>query len=111
MTEEQLGPGKDVLSYCGKCKLALNHVIIDMKSPTVIGKCQCLTCKAKHLYRDPDKPVKKRASTKKAATVPVEQVWAEAVNGANGPAKSYSIKDTFEAVSYTHLTLPTIRLV
>ena len=41
---EAIGVAKEVLSYCGKCKMPLAHVILDMKTESTIGKCQCNTC-------------------------------------------------------------------
>ena len=91
-----LSAGQDVLSYCGKCKLALNHTIVTMKSSKTIGKCECNTCKAQHAYKDPTKVGKKTTGTKsKTTTVPVEVVWEQALKKASGEAKTYSIKGTF----------------
>jgi methylglyoxal synthase len=42
--------GKDVLSYCGKCKLTLSHTVTAMTG-TTIAKVQCNTCKAIHGFR------------------------------------------------------------
>lgn len=93
--KNEIGPGKEVLSYCGKCKLPLAHTIVAMKKNGTIGKCECKTCGANHLYRDPDKPVKARAGTKKKATISNEALWQEAVSNAAGPAKPYAMNATF----------------
>ena len=42
--------GDDVDSFCGKCKMALAHVIIAMKE-TKIARAQCKTCHSIHAYR------------------------------------------------------------
>ncbi|MBI2339242.1 MAG: hypothetical protein HYU99_02585 [Deltaproteobacteria bacterium] len=98
MTNQQLGAGKDVLSWCGKCKLTLAHVIVSMKDATTIGKCQCKTCFAEHNYRDPETAGKKKPSKKTARkeTVPVRRSWQEAVAGAQGTLKAYSTDKTFK---------------
>ncbi len=88
--KEELGVGKEVLSYCGKCKLALAHVIIDMKNDTTVGKCQCKTCSAKHNYRDPD------AVTKKKTTPSEAEIWKEALAKTDGAAKPYAMDKSFE---------------
>ena len=45
--------GGEVVSYCGKCKLALNHVIIAMDG-TKLTKLRCNTCNSLHGYRSPN---------------------------------------------------------
>lgn len=100
MSKTELGAGKDVLAYCGKCKLALNHVIIVMKNASTIGKCKCKTCGAEHLYRDPNQADKKtksktpRKSSSKA--IPIAEVWKNALENAQGESKSYNIKNEFQ---------------
>ena len=96
MTDQKIEVGQDVLSYCGKCKLALNHVIMAMKDENTIGRCECLTCHAKHLYRNPDAPVKKTGTRKKKeVAIPIDQIWAAEINKASGRAKGYSTKDEY----------------
>ena len=95
--------GKEVLSYCGKCKLPLGHTIVSMKDPATIGKVKCNTCQAQHMYKDPATKAKKVKSTakrsKKASkkTVSVGQLWMEEMGKASGKAKAYSIREKFIA--------------
>ena len=94
---EAIGVAKEVLSYCGRCKLALAHVIMDMKSETKIGKCQCKTCKAIHNYRDPVAMAKK-ARAKRIAAKPdatPEELWQEAMASTKGAAKPYAMNKSF----------------
>jgi hypothetical protein len=42
--------GKDTLTYCGKCKLDLAHVIVAMDGATP-AKVQCKTCRSTHNYK------------------------------------------------------------
>ena len=56
--------GKEVLSYCGKCKLPLGHIIVSMKDTATIGKVTCNTCKATHMYKDPATKTKKVKAAK-----------------------------------------------
>ena len=103
---EDLGVGKEVLSYCGKCKLALAHIILDMKDETTIGKCQCKTCKAKHNYRDPEAPTKRKSRATTAATVSPEELWKNAVAKTDGNAKPYAMDKKFtEGDLIDHATL------
>lgn len=93
--------GKEVLSYCGKCKLPLGHTIVSMKDSATIGKVECNTCHAIHMYKDPStkaKKVKSSGSTAKRTarkTVSVGQLWLEEMGKVSGKAKSYSIRAKF----------------
>lgn len=97
MTNQQLGAGKEVLSYCGKCKLILAHVIVNMKTASVIGKCQCKTCSAEHNYRDPAGVGKKKPSkTTGKEAVPEKRSWKDSVSEAQGTLKGYTSDKTFK---------------
>ena len=93
--------GKEVLSYCGKCKLTLAHMIIVMKDPNTIGKVQCKTCGGTHAYKDPTSKTKK-VKTKsiipgaKSKSVTVSDLWTEELGKASGKPKGYSIREIFE---------------
>jgi hypothetical protein len=89
--------GKDILSWCGKCKQPTNHIIVTMTKKGTVNKCECQTCKASHKYRDPENPPKPRATkraTKKGAAV--ELIWSEAIAEAKGPSKPYKMSAEFE---------------
>lgn len=94
--------GKEVLSYCGKCKLALAHIIISMKDENTLGKVQCKTCGGTHAYKDPATKTKKVRSKKttisgaRAKSIPINELWTEELGKASGKAKDYGIRETFE---------------
>ncbi|PIP90026.1 MAG: hypothetical protein COW01_09095 [Bdellovibrionales bacterium CG12_big_fil_rev_8_21_14_0_65_38_15] len=97
-----LGVGKEVLSFCGKCKLTLAHIIITMKAGDTINKVQCKTCNATHVYKDPSKVKAKKVSTrtrtvsKKAnSQESISDLWLTAVGNAKTKSKDYSPKATF----------------
>jgi len=100
----QLGVGKEVLSHCNKCKLTLAHIIVTMKSLSEPDKVMCKTCKGTHSYKDPAASNKKAVAVKKIVgkkapsrtSMPIEQVWAEAMNKTHRQSKEYSIKGVFE---------------
>ena len=92
---EEIGVGKEVLSYCGKCKLALAHIILDMKDEKKIGKCQCKTCSARHNYRNPTAVTKKRTVTKRTPKIPIGETWEKAVAQTDGNAKPYAMDKSF----------------
>lgn len=94
--------GKEVLSYCGKCKLTLAHIIVSMKDENTLGKVTCKTCGSTHNYKDPATKTKKVRASKsttgrtRAKSVPVNELWTEAIGKASGKAKNYTIRETFE---------------
>ena len=92
--------GKEVLSYCGKCKLPLGHTIVSMKDPQTIGKVECNTCHAVHMYKDPASKAKKVKSTsttrKSKKSVSVGQLWTEEMGKISGKSVAYSIRGKFE---------------
>ena len=96
----QLGVGKEVLSYCNKCKLTLAHLIVTMKSETTIGKVQCKTCQGTHAYKDPSavKASKtKRGKKAKASTKDsIADIWMEKVASSSSKSQKYNIKSKFE---------------
>ncbi|MBX7149934.1 hypothetical protein K1X76_12765 [bacterium] len=91
----QLGAGKEILAYCGKCKLNLAHIIVAMNSPTAIGQCQCKTCKAVHAYRSNEpKPVRRKAVA--LAKPAAHKSWHEAIESAKGQARPYAMATAFK---------------
>ena len=95
-TQSELG--KDILSYCGKCKMPMGHIIVKVNKSGGVDKCECQTCKAVHKYRDPENPVAKPKTSAKSPSkkaVPVEAVWNEAMSNATGSAKKYSMSEKF----------------
>ncbi len=96
----EISVGKEVLSYCSKCKLTLAHLVVAMKSPTQIGKVTCKTCKGTHAYKDPSavsaRKTKSRTSTKKtAAKTSVSDMWMDAMANSKTKSLSYSTKTNF----------------
>ena len=87
--------GKEVLSYCGRCKMPLAHTILTLTKRGLPDRCECNTCGAGHKYRDPDKPVKPRTTRKRAPTVTPEMIWNEALADTKGPAKPYTMAAEF----------------
>lgn len=93
--------GKEVLSYCGKCKLTLSHTIVSMKDSATIGKVECRTCKSTHAYKDPSsktKKVKRKSSIPgaKSKSMSVNELWTEEFGKATGKPLPYSIKHAFQ---------------
>ena len=97
----QLGVGKEVLSYCNKCKLTLAHIIVTMKSDSVIGKTTCKTCGATHAYKDPSAVKAKKTKTgsrlKKTTntTDSVSDIWMEKIASSKSKSQNYSPRTKF----------------
>jgi len=64
--------GKDIDSFCTKCDMVLNHVIVAKVGETV-KRVKCLTCNTEHAYKSATKaaaaPKKKRAVGVRAGKV------------------------------------------
>ena len=93
--------GKEVLSYCGKCKLPLGHTIVAMKDTHTIGKVKCNTCQAVHMYKDPATKSKRAKSSstttrKRKKAISVNDLWIEEMGKAAGKSVKYTIRETFE---------------
>ena len=94
--DQKFEPGAELLSFCGKCKLPLAHIIVAMKKNGSIGKCECKTCGAVHLYRDPDKPKKTRSTKPKISKEESAAAsWNKAVSGASKSSNAYAMTGEF----------------
>ncbi len=95
-----IGVGKEVLSYCSKCKLTLAHTITNMKDAKTIGKVECKTCKTTHAYKDPSKVKAKGTSKltqpKNKTADSVSDIWMAAINSSKAKSKKYSIKQRYD---------------
>lgn len=91
--------GGEVLAFCTKCQLKLNHIIVAMKGANTIAKVQCLTCKSQHSFKESAmKAVKKKAtsgtSAKKSSQTVSEQ-WMTEMTNCKKKSQPYSIKTRF----------------
>jgi len=94
--KKEASKSKEVLSFCGKCKLALAHTIISTTKKGTVDRCECKTCGAAHKYRDPDKATKPKAKrASKKASVSIDVLWNEAISNATGPSKPYKMSADF----------------
>jgi hypothetical protein len=93
---KHLAAGKEILSFCSKCKLKLAHVIVTMKDSITPGKVQCKTCHGTHAYKA-NATTPRRTSRRKSAAkqIPVEELWQTAMDNAKADPKPYSIRQKF----------------
>ena len=91
--------GKEVLSYCSKCKLNLAHIIVAMKDLDNIAKVECRTCKALHAFKDPSVKAKKVRRTtgpkSQRKMVSVGELWVEEMAKIKMTPVPYGIRSTF----------------
>lgn len=85
----------NIASYCTKCKLNLDHVLVAMDGET-IAKVKCKTCGSVHKYRDPSivkKPrtVKKKQDPLKAA----ESLWETSLSETRGKERTYEMSGKY----------------
>lgn len=97
----QLTVGKDVLSYCTKCKLNLGHTIVAMKDAKHIAKVKCNTCNTLHAYKDPSTSSKQnKTRTRKSEGSPskvisVSDLWMEKMSSTKKKSTPYSMDGKF----------------
>jgi hypothetical protein len=96
----QLTVGKDVLSYCTKCKLNLSHTIVAMKDTKHIAKVKCNTCGTMHAYKDPSQSTATKTRTRKTTATPskvvsVADLWMEGMSNTQKKSQAYTIKGSF----------------
>lgn len=96
----QLTVGKDVLSYCTKCKLNLGHTIVAMKDSKHIAKVKCNTCGTIHAYKDPSQSKQNKTRTRKTSETPskivsVSDLWMEKMSNTKKKSTPYGIDQKF----------------
>lgn len=97
----QLTVGKDVLSYCTKCKLNLGHIIVAMKDVKHIAKVKCNTCGTLQAYKDPSISSKQnKTRTKKTMLAPskvisVSDLWMEKMSSTKKKSTPYAMDGIF----------------
>jgi len=90
---EQNSAGKNIESYCTKCKLNLDHTIMAMAGET-IAKVRCKTCGGAHKFKSPaDAPKARKPRVKKGAgsEATAEIIWEAGLSEAKGKERDYSM--------------------
>ncbi|HUJ18025.1 MAG TPA: hypothetical protein VL197_08525 [Nitrospirota bacterium] len=90
---EKNSVGKNIESYCTKCRLNLDHTIMAM-SGEVIAKVRCKTCGGAHKFRNPHdakKVSKPRAKKGAGEVVKTEVIWEAGLAEAKGKERDYSM--------------------
>jgi len=90
---EQNSIGKNIGSFCGKCKQNLDHTIMTMEGD-VIAKVRCKSCGSTHKFKNPldaQKTRKPRVKKVGGEAATAEIVWAAGLAGAKGKERDYTI--------------------
>ena len=90
---EKNSAGKNIESYCGRCKLNLDHTIMAMNGDT-IAKVRCKTCASSHKFIIPGAPqrIRKPAAKKGAGeAATAEIIWETGLASAKGREADYSM--------------------
>ncbi len=83
--------GDNIASYCTKCKLNLDHVVVAMDGEA-IAKVKCKTCGSTHKFRDPADVKKPRTARKKEdAAKAAETLWESSIATAKGRERTYDM--------------------
>jgi hypothetical protein len=94
---EKNSAGKNVGSYCGKCKRSREHTIMTMDGEA-IGKVRCQDCGSMHKYSDPLAPKKVRKPRAKKGNgdpASAEAVWTAGLAEAKGKERDYSMDSKY----------------
>jgi hypothetical protein len=113
-TSPALTVGKEIVSYCTRCKMDLGHTIMSMVGGVPV-RVVCRTCKSEHNYK-PKRGVKEpggagdpkvstlkvptaRAPREKVAekTVPIEVEWMRQMNATTKAMRDYGADQAFAA--------------
>ncbi len=86
---EKLTAGENIGSYCTKCRLVIDHVIIAMEGE-VIAKVKCKTCGSAHKYRSAA-DVKPARTKKKESAKTAEMLWETCLTEAKGKERAYDM--------------------
>ena len=99
----KLTAGKDIDSYCTKCRLELGHLIVAMVEDKV-AKVKCNTCNSVHNYREVKKVQKTSQPDKKPTTKKIQKnkgkapevSWEDRISKARGAEIPYEMEKAFK---------------
>ena len=96
MLEKNL-TGQNIDSYCGKCKISLDHTIMAMEGE-VISKVRCKSCGSSHKFRSPlnaQKIRNPRAKKRVEESATTAILWEAGLAEAKGKERDYSISSKY----------------
>jgi hypothetical protein len=108
-TPSPLSVGKEIVSYCTRCKMDLGHTITSMVGG-MPSRVICRTCKSEHNFKskkgvkEPGAAVISRAAGGTARAprapkadkgVPIELEWSQQINSSNKAIRQYAANEGF----------------
>jgi hypothetical protein len=103
-----LAVGKELVSYCTRCKMDLGHTIMSMIGG-MPSRVICRTCKSEHNFKakkgvkDPGNPgaetsvkTKTPRAPKADKVIPVELEWMKQINASPRPVRPYAANEAFK---------------
>lgn len=100
----EIGVGKEIVTYCSKCKLDLAHIIVVMKDEKTPMRVQCKTCKSNHSFKEKKVAVVAKprrlasgrlAKPRQTSEEKIFNVWDKAMKSSTVDPIKYSIKTKF----------------
>jgi hypothetical protein len=94
---EKNSSGQSIDSYCGKCRLNLDHTIMAMEGG-VITRVRCKSCGSSHKFRSPldvQKARKPKVKNNVGEAATAEIVWAANLAEAKGRERDYSMSSKY----------------
>jgi hypothetical protein len=91
--QEKNSIGKNIDSYCGKCKLILDHTVMATDGE-MLTKVRCKSCGSSHKFRDPldlQKLRKPRAKKGAGDETTAQIIWEAGLAKAKGKEGDYSM--------------------
>ncbi len=97
--KDKITTGGDIDSYCTKCRLNLEHIVVAMVGGAVV-KVKCKTCGSLHRFKDtpaarPGAPRKKSVGSRSVAQA--EADWEGAIAAGHGPDLPYELTRSYRA--------------
>jgi hypothetical protein len=89
--------GQNIDSYCGTCKLNLDHTIMVMDGET-IAKVRCKCCGRSHKFRtspDPQKIREQRLAGNAGVEASTQLIWESVIAKAKGKERDYSMASNY----------------
>jgi len=91
---EKNAAGDNVASYCTKCKLGLDHVVVAMDGES-IAKVKCKTCGSTHKFKDPAAVKRPRTAKKDDTAATAETLWESCLSEARGKERVYDMSGKY----------------
>lgn len=97
----KLAVGSEIDSYCGRCKMVLNHAVVAMVDDQP-RRVRCLTCQSEHNHRgvttskSRNTATKTKTSTRRTKSSAASRWQMEAASWGGDDVKPYSVFGTFE---------------